>query len=191
HAPRFARVLAQDSYATDWLVLPYTLHYIVSRVAEASGITPKLGERWHQEAVLRTPLCFEKNVARILDLAQERGDPVLLMSFAYYIPTDYSRAAFKERRLDYDGHFHDVETWGTVDSVSAAIDAHNAVIRHLAATRKLLFVDQRRLMPEGKLYYNDPCHLTFAGCERYIQNLLDEVDWQAFGGKKLLLASDQ
>jgi hypothetical protein len=44
------------------------------------------------------------NLTAILDLAGQRGDRVLLMTFATYLPADYSLQAFLEKRLDYGLH---------------------------------------------------------------------------------------
>ena len=41
---------------------------------------------------------------------------------------------------------------------------HNEAIRRVAARQGLTLIDQRVNMPDGKPFYNDPCHLTEDGC---------------------------
>ncbi|MGE3806242.1 MAG: SGNH/GDSL hydrolase family protein [Gemmataceae bacterium] len=178
HAARYERLLALDDYHTRWLVFPYTLHYIVSRITEECGGRDRLGKGWLDAGRLQTPASFEANLTSILDLAQQRGDPVLLMTFAYFIPDNYSEPAFAAKQLDYDNHAMGLDTWGTVDTVPAAIDAHNAIIRRLAQRPGVLFVDQRALLPDGKQTYHDPCHLSAGGCTRYIENIMTQLDWE-------------
>jgi hypothetical protein len=129
---------------------------------------------------IKTPRAFRRNLEEIVRAAADRGDAILLLTYAYYIPADYSQERFRNRALDYsyraDDRHCDVETWGKPPYVAAAVDAHNEGIRNLAHKYgKIGFVDERRLMPEDGRLFVDPCHLTDAGSGQFVDNLWPAV----------------
>src|SRR5688572_28152016 len=86
------------------IALPYTLRFLAIRMLQqlSSRYLPagEIREDWfHYGQHSRSAVSFERNLSAILDLASERGDRVLLMTFATYVPADYSLEAFKEKRL--------------------------------------------------------------------------------------------
>ncbi len=182
HAPRFEQIALLEQHPEHrYLVLPYTARFLKSRWSQQLKLSTEPGPKWHHHgADLKTPASFEANLRRIVETADERGDPLLLMTFASHIPPDYSEERFRERKLDYAQHVSPLRLWGRAGTVPAALAAHNAVIRRLAASRPdILFVDQQKLMPAGKRYYNDPCHFTTAGCRRFTDHIARQIDWQA------------
>ena len=125
---------------------------------------------------VKTQRAFEVNVSRILSLAAERGDRVLTATFAVYIPEDYTLERFRARSLDYGLHCSPAETWGDPDHVRRTVLLHNAITRRLAAGRPdVLLVDQDGRIPKDRLHFNDPCHLTDAGCRRFVENILEAL----------------
>ena len=60
-------------------------------------------------------------------------------------------------------------------SVSAGVVAHNTVIRELQAARQTPFVDQAALIPHERRLFNDICHLTVAGSELFVDNMMDAL----------------
>lgn len=118
-------------------------------------------------------MSFKENLGAILDLATQRGDRTLLMTFATYVPPEYSLEAFKEERLDYRLHLSAIEIWGTPENVLKAVDAHNEIVRRLAAEYAgVLFVDEARLLAGSARYFNDVCHFTVTGSLQFVQYLL-------------------
>jgi hypothetical protein len=112
----------------------------------------------------------------MLDIAARRGDPAMLMTFATYVPADYSLDAFRRHALDYDLHVSPVDLWGRPASVIARVARENDVVRGLAASHpNVLFVDQARLMPTGATYFNDVCHLTLPGSSAFAATLVEAM----------------
>ena len=108
-----------------------------------------------------------------------RGDPLMLMTFAVYVPADYSRAAFDHKQLDYRLHRMPVETWGRREYVMAAVTAHNDVIRRLAAEhREVLFVDQDAMMERSSRNFDDPFHLTIDGSVAFAGHIVGALRLQ-------------
>lgn len=164
--------------------LPYTIHYLLIRLRQSlkkEEYVPTHSPRqdWVQYGSKpRSALSFEDNVSAIKDLAEQRGDQILLMTFAIYIPEDYSLEAFKAKRLDYDFDTAfpgtPIEIWGRPEHVSATVALQNKIVRRLAAPRNgVLFVDQANLMKRSARYFGDPCHLTVAGSSLFVDNMIE------------------
>lgn len=164
------------------LALPAALHLAAARLRQllqpgryAGGDRPR--PDWlHYGATPRSAAAFEANLAAILDLAAERAERVVLATFALHVPPDYSLEAFREKRLDYLLFYSPIELWGERPHVVAAVEAHNAAIRRLAARAPgTVLVDQDRLLPRGARFFNDPCHLTVEGSEVFARHLVDAI----------------
>ncbi len=162
--------------------LPYTLRYLGLRTGQALAPGRYAPEDAPREIWLRygeeprSAASFERNLAAILAIAARRGEPVVLMTFATWVPADYSHEAFRSKRLDYLLHHSPIELWGRREHVLAALEAHNAVVRRLAGEQEgVIFVDQARRMPPGGRYYNDPCHFTTLGSQRFSEHLVEAL----------------
>jgi len=159
--------------------LPYTLRYASARVQQRwmpDRFVPPTEPRpeWvHFGQDHRSATAFEHNVTALLDLADERRDPVMLMTFASWVPSNYTRAAFDAKQLDYGLHRMPIEVWGRQDYVLQALAAHNNVIRHLTSKRKnVLFVDQAALIEGSGRHFDDPFHLTIAGWLAFVDDVM-------------------
>lgn len=164
-----------------FLVFPWALHYAASRVwKKLHGIkyvpihepTP---EWTAYGSDIKTADTFRKNLTRLLDLAKAKGDTVMLMTFAYYVPEDYSQEKFKAKALDYayTPNSMAIETWGRPENVVKGIQAHNEVLRDLASRYdNVVFVDQEKLIPKEGAYFQDICHFSPKGCEAFVANVV-------------------
>jgi len=170
-------------HGTAVLALPYTLRYLVLSarqvvMKERYLSTYRVPEHWvHHGREFKSAASFQQNLRAVLDLAAERGDRTLIMTFATYVPENYSFEAFKQKRLDYGLHRAPIEWWGPREQVLAAVDAHNEIVRRTAAQRpNVVFVDQASLMQGSPRYFNDPCHFTVLGSTRFVENILKVLD---------------
>jgi hypothetical protein len=159
--------------------LPYTLHYLVIRMRQTvrpDRYAPTEGPRdeWLQYGrEHRSAESYRHNLGAILDLAVRRGDRVMLMTYATYVPDDYTPEAFEQKRLDYGLHLIGIELWGRPEDVMGTVAAQNTVVRELATQHpEALFVDQATLMAGVPRYFNDVCHLTVLGSSKFVENLL-------------------
>jgi hypothetical protein len=166
-------------HGTTSFALPYTLHslaigmqYILTKGRYVPTDRPR--RDWvHYGRDPRSAVSFKHNLGAILDLAARRGDRVLLMTFATYVPEDYSLKAFKAKRLDYGLHLTPLEIWGAPEHVLKTVAVHNEIVRSLAAQHEgVLFVDQASLMAGEPRYFNDPCHFTAVGSSKFVEYLL-------------------
>ena len=165
----------------DFLTLPYSLHIIGSRILEmfthSLVLTYDPQIKWMKYgSAIKTKIPFKKNLRGILDIASKKEETVVLMTFASYIPNDYSLSKFKGKLLDYGRHRCPVEDWGYPQSVAKGIKVHNEIIREAAMHyNNLVFVDQDKLIPKSGLYFDDICHLTEKGCEKFVDNILEAL----------------
>jgi hypothetical protein len=169
-------------HGTASFALPYTLHLIAIKIRQVlredryvSRHVPR--EDWiHFGRNPSSAVSFEENLGVILDLAERRDDRLLLMTFALDVPENYSLEAFREKRLDYDRHISAIEIWGAREHVQQTVVVHNEIVGRLAAEHEdVLFVDQAILMPGGRRYFNDPCHLTAIGSSKFVEHLLSAL----------------
>ncbi len=134
---------------------------------------------WLAEARdLKTPPVFARNVEAVMALADSRDQPFLLLTYSYYMPEDYSNERFLAQDLDYSFAEESVatEVWGWSHHVQAAIEAHDAVIREIAAEHpEVLFFDMERFMPKDGKHFIDICHWTDLGQARFAQGVVEAL----------------
>lgn len=165
-----------------WLTLPYTVEFVALKVAGRLGWSSFLPvhepdpQSLDHGCEVKTVESLRENLAGILRITERKKEPVLLMSFSLHLPQDYTKEQFENRKLDYTAYAFPVELWGKPKCVAAAIRAQNAAIEELARQFDgVLFVDQQRLIPQAGRYFNDICHLTHEGCERFVDNTVAAI----------------
>jgi hypothetical protein len=129
---------------------------------------------------IKTVRPFRQNLETIIATAGTRGDKVLLLTYAYDIPADYTPERLARGEIAYGKQSGasplSAEMWGKPANVVAAVDAHNSVIRLLAVEyTDVLFVDEQEMMPKQQRLFLDPCHLTDEGSRRFVDNLWPAV----------------
>ena len=173
----------------DLLAFPYVAHLLYDTITDriwppplvpmrtADGeVTPE-GDNfapWLEHgAKIKTRAAFGRNVRAVVELARERGEPLLLLSFAHHAAPGYTLERFEARKLDYAKHDVPTEVWGRPADVSRGVKAHNEVIRGIARQQKgVHFLDMARVIPSGKAMYDDICHLTLAGRKAWVEAML-------------------
>jgi hypothetical protein len=98
---------------------------------------------------------------------------VLLPTYAVHIPADYGEQITAAGDPNYGCGGGGVEIWGRPRDVVAAVCQHNAATRRLAAEYDHVFlVDLDKSMPRDARHFNDVCHLTQIGCERWVDDAI-------------------
>ncbi len=128
-------------------------------------------------SLVKTRGAFKDNTKGIVQLARERGQTVLLMSFAHHLPENYTRKDFEAERLDYAAGQYGmvVESWGNPSGVRDGIEVHNEVIRDVASSSSTLFVDQHAELLTDPASFSDVCHLSDRGLDRFVENLMPVI----------------
>ena len=166
-------------HGTAVFALPYTLRYLTNNIRHILQknqyiSTYSVPKQWIQYGqTSRSAASLQHNLSALLELAEKRGDQILLMTFATYSPENYSRHAFDQKQLGYGLHRSPIEWWGQREHVLATVAVHNEIVRRTAAQHKnVLFVDQASLMEGNARYFNDVCHLTALGSTKFVENLV-------------------
>ena len=170
--------LEQYSPIIKYISLPYTLEFTITNVSRELGISdyvPKHSpkESWLKYgASIKTVDSFKKNLTRIIEISSLKKEPVLLMTFAYYLAEDYEEDKFMTKSLDYTLHSSPIKLWGTPENVIAGIVAHNSVIQQISQHyENVYFIDQEKHIPKNGEYFNDVCHFTYKGSEAFVNNI--------------------
>jgi len=183
HYGWYAAINAVARYhGTASFALPYTWHYAMALTMQnlhRDQYAPTHEPRpdWVQYGGnLLSVRSFEDNLTEIAAIARARRDPLMLMTFAYHVPSTYSREAFMQKTLDYRLHRMPIEVWGRREYVTAALAQQNEVVRHMVAThRDLLFVDQAMLMEASAENFDDPVHFTIHGSVEFASHVVDAI----------------
>jgi len=186
----YQRLTRHPSITLPILAAPYTTRFGIAKIKERLPIAgairrndPEFRQRHRLGADLKTPPSFRDNLDSIAALASRRGDPLVLMTFAWYVPEDYTLEKFEAKALDYAEHRSAIEIWGEPANVKRTLEAHNDMVVEVAEKHHTLFVDQRASIPDGRIYHNDVAHLAPSGCQAWVNNLMDVLDpWLATVG---------
>jgi hypothetical protein len=180
HDPRYAELNTLARHGEiGWFALPFTAEFAVSAVAQQFGLVDAPDVKWCASAGVGSGKAFENNLAAIARTAAKRGDPLVLMTFAYYIPGNYTDEAYLAGKLNYAGGFAPLNLWGTPHTVSRAVDEHNKAVRRVAERYHVRLIEQANRIPEGRGYFRDACHLTFAGNVRFVDNIKEGLGLNA------------
>ncbi len=128
-------------------------------------------------AQIKTARPFRRDLERVVRLAASKGDPVLLMTFAYALPESYTSERLRAGTLGFvpSPNASPVELWGSPPSIREGLEAHNQVIKAVAAAHGVPLVDQDALLQHDPALFIDVCHLSPAGAERFAGNILAAV----------------
>jgi hypothetical protein len=161
-----------DRYPTLFsAALPYTLLFAWDRIAETMAwvwyvpLTHARKEWTTFGKRPRSPQSLKRNLKEIVDLAQARGDRVLLMTLASWIMHDFPPPATDA-----------AETIGERENVAKAVGEMNVAIRDLARVHpQVVLVDQANLVPTTDANFYDCCHLQPTGQRLFARNILDAL----------------
>ena len=138
-------------------------------------------------AKIKTSSEFRKNLRYIIQLAKIKDTPIMIMTFAYYIPSDYSLDKFNSKKLDYNKHKSPLEWWGKLEYVKLGLEAHNQVVKDVALTnayQKLYFVDMNNLLTKNGKNFDDACHFTQEGSLEFASYMVPVIQKIASSYKK-------
>jgi hypothetical protein len=125
---------------------------------------------------IKSAAAFEHNLRSMLKLAQQKDEPFFLISFASHLPDNYSLEGFLNKKLDYLVHDMPVEVWGEPANVAKGIAAHNGVLRSLRSQHpESHYIDLDRDMSQQGHFFNDICHFSLKGSQRFAQQLFDKL----------------
>ncbi|MBN1871339.1 MAG: hypothetical protein JW800_02085, partial [Candidatus Omnitrophica bacterium] len=124
---------------------------------------------------VKTRGSFRDNLLDIIKIAESKSTPILIMTYGYYIPENYSLEMFNNGEVEYNLFSFPIELWGDPENVKAGIEAHNEVVRAVEGEvkyGKLYFLDTEKLLKKDYTNFNDVCHLTHNGVKIMVANMM-------------------
>ena len=172
--------LFQQHSEIKYLAFPYTLQHAWLLFREGQGLDVYIPKDSPPQTWLiygnevKSAYPFEQNMRHIIELAQQKHEPLMTASFAYYVPANYSKEKFKAHELDYGQHTIPIERWGLPENVMKGLEVHAAVLTQLVeAHPEIYFVDLQKIIPKNGAYFDDICHLTYKGSEIFADNIIE------------------
>ncbi len=168
----------------NFISLPFTFYCIRAKIREKlnpleyilSGTNmPRQG--WvRYGSDIKTKNSYRENIFKILEIAEKKKEPVVLMTFASYVPENYSLENFNKRLLDYGSYYCPIEIWGSPENIKKGILTNNQTIEDLIQYyTNITFIDQDKLVPKNGNYFDDPCHFSQKGYQEFTSNILDAL----------------
>jgi hypothetical protein len=171
-------------------VIPFLLEYVTAHLRNAVLKPPRVPiyaprPEWVRHgSEVKTTGAFRRNLEEIIRIARGRGESVLVLSFAYYIPRRYTRRRFHAGELDYDSSLFPeattvrapVELWGDRWNVAEGLWMHNWAIDGVVKDNPdVRFLDMSRIIPAEGAYFRDVCHLSQKGCALFAEELGEAI----------------
>ena len=150
----------------------------VRQFATQEGLGPPSASDYPFGRDLKTPPAFESNLRQFATEAADRGDQVVFLTMASYLPKGYTRRAFQDGGLGYgDGDAkYATELWGEPQQVVAGIVEHNRRTRAVAARHEhVRLVDLEAAIEASGQNFSDVCHLTRSGQQRLVDEIVPVV----------------
>lgn len=150
----------------------------VRQFATQEGLGPPSASDYPFGRDLKTPPAFESNLRQFATEAADRGDQVVFLTMASYLPKGYTRQAFLESGLDYGTGdvSYEAELWGDPNQVAAGIAEHNRRTRLVARQHdNVRLVDLDEQIEASGRNFSDICHLTQLGQQRVIDKVTPVV----------------
>jgi lysophospholipase L1-like esterase len=118
---------------------------------------------------------FEKNIQQLIDDVKQSGGTPVLLTFAWYIPPQYTYELFDKGELGYNNpdkyNQTPVEMWGSIAYVNEGIARHNAVTRQLALKNHVPLLDMEKFIGDDADKFGDVCHLSDSGTQYMVDML--------------------
>jgi hypothetical protein len=122
---------------------------------------------------------FEQNIRALIRLIKRDNGCPILMTFAWYIPDDYTFKKFRQGSLNYNNPENydqcSVQFWGKVDYVREGLKRHNSIIRNIAREEQVMLIDIERMsaFSNNSRNFGDVCHLSEEGTEIFVKTITE------------------
>ena len=192
HASWYARIDALNQHPeTPAITLFYALHYLWIKFGEKTGLISYLPRHIPPDSWLghgsnvRSEAAFRANLSQLMEEAKQRGDLLLIATFATYLPKNYDLNRTHDRQPEGVNDYNQnglsyIEAWGRARNVLSAVAKHNEVSRQLgrSASEKsenVIFVDLDATFPRRGEFFVDVTHFSLAGQRVFVNSMVLEI----------------
>ncbi|TLU99136.1 hypothetical protein [Dyadobacter luticola] len=163
----------------NFTVIPYlvdrTIHYIKDKVTHKVYVSQeKVDPQFAQYGSdIKTAGSYGKNLEGLVRIAKERGDKLVLMSYATYFPPNVKLTGEQVDMSHFAGCMFasPVTIWGKPDNVKKGVQTHNLVLRKVVKDSQVAFLDMEALMPKDSTMFCDVCHVAEPGAQRFAREV--------------------
>ncbi|MEO6283647.1 MAG: hypothetical protein ABIN80_02720 [Dyadobacter sp.] len=122
---------------------------------------------------IKTAKSFKKNLEDIISIAGSRNEKLLMLSYASYFPrrTDLTGGAEDFKYFGNCQYRTVTSLWGKSENIEKGIRIHNGILRKLARTKGIAFLDMENIMPQDSSLFCDVCHLSEPGTKRFAKEI--------------------
>jgi hypothetical protein len=124
---------------------------------------------------IKTEKAYRENVRKIIELALERKQPILLMTFCSCFPPNGQATVPYGVETDTEEGGNRVpspmDIYGLSENIKKGIAVHNDVMRELVKRYPVFFIDQARIFPAKPGYFIDVCHFSDTGIKLFMQDI--------------------
>ena len=178
----------------DYTTIPFTIHWLIHSIKKKGtkkddyipkeiffGLltgNPEPFIQYGDEIKSKNP--FLRNIEEIIQMATKRNETIILTTYAWNLPEEYTLKKFFDKQLDvYDAQLFPVEFYGQPEHIRKGIKLHNSIIKSLATKYDAMrILDFEAKLPKTKDYFNDVCHLNQEGCSIMAKELSNVILWQ-------------
>lgn len=164
-------------------VIPFFLDYYGQKIKAQVCPDCFIAENYHEQeswqsygADFKSLLSFDQNCQKIIE-AKSPESKLLFVSFATYIPENYSFTKFANQSLDYNFHKNsrEVEVWGSPKNVANfMLNLNNNLATHHQPSSQVYYYDIRDKLT-NPVYFADVCHFSEEGIDFTASYVADSV----------------
>jgi hypothetical protein len=163
--------------------IPFFLDFSFQKVKQALCKDCFIADNYHDQedwqeygSNFKSLKSFQNNTLKIIE-AKSNQTTLILVSFATYVPKNYSFESFVNRDLDYNYHSNsrEVEIWGKASNVINFMDSLNNTAKSLGnPSKKVVYLDIQKEVVLNK-NFADICHYSDLGIMKAAQLISDSL----------------
>jgi hypothetical protein len=118
---------------------------------------------WEEGAKVKSAKSFRNNLTNIYQ-SKKPKTKLILTSYAWYQPEDYTLHRFLYEKMDYAEQRWPTEQYGKPEHVANGIKTHNKIIDSIASQHpEIIYFSFNDSVLHSGIYFNDICHLADSG----------------------------
>ncbi len=131
---------------------------------------------WQYGEDFKSLRSFRNNTEEIIRLSSRKKEDLLLVSYCYFLPNNYSLEKFKTKKLSYrfEPNSRETEIWGRPKNVTGFIDSCNKMVSELQG-KNVYFFDANSNFSIGNHYFADVCHFSKEGMEAFTSLISKQI----------------
>ena len=171
-------------------VIPFFLEYIVESIKLKLNQEKYILEQlislknFDKVSPLKSTRTFKTNLLKINEIAAKKNEPLILCTYAYYVPLGIKLSGKVADRKFYSecSLSTPVTNWGNVENTLKSLQIQNEIIRLVTKQESnVIGYEVTGDLEVGKLYFCDICHMTPEGNELLSNGISNKIIKEVLG----------